>query len=143
MMMTMMYRRLRGAWGRSPRQRRGPPPSIGEQRQTGAIVDNVLVSRGGGYGTIARFGGVLALLALAVALLLSGMTPTAEAQSRTIDYDIDDDGLIEIRSLEQLNAMRHSNNGIAILSAGAVDTEAARNVYDAAFPRRQVYSANP
>ena len=49
--------------------------------------------------------------------------------AQTGDYDSDDDGLIEIRALEQLNAVRWDLNG-----DGEADSEASRDAYAAAFP---------
>ncbi len=52
---------------------------------------------------------LLALLAFALAALLTGSVP-ALAQS-DVDYDADDDGLIEISNLAQLDAIRHDLDG--------------------------------
>ena len=51
---------------------------------------------------------LVTLALLALALLLAA--PPAGAQ-QTTDYDADDDGLIEIRTPAQLNALRHDLNG--------------------------------
>ena len=48
---------------------------------------------------------------LAVVLAVVRSTPGASAQGQTIDYDSDDDNLIEIISLEQLNAARWDLDG--------------------------------
>ena len=72
----------------------------------------------------------LPLLLLALALLLAGMgtgtmaapPPPAAAQDDAagpppaIDYDLDDDGLIEIRTLEQLNAIRYDKTGTGVIA---------------------------
>ena len=78
----------------------------------------------------------LALLALALAaLFLSGHPfPAAQAQTTTptatsVDYDSNDDRLIEISNLAQLNAVRWDLNG-----DGTVDVAANRTSYAAAFP---------
>ena len=47
------------------------------------------------------------------------------------DYDTDDDGLIEIRTLAQLDAVRHDPNG-----AGDPLSPSGRSAYDTAFPGR-------
>ena len=47
------------------------------------------------------------------------------------DYDLDGDGLIEIRDLAQLDAVRHDLNGDGNVAAGAATT-----AYDAAFAER-------
>ncbi len=47
------------------------------------------------------------------------------------DYDTDDDGLIEIRTLAQLDAVRHDPNG-----AADPLSPSGRSAYDAAFPGR-------
>jgi len=47
------------------------------------------------------------------------------------DYDLDGDGLIEIRDLAQLDAVRHDLNGNGVVAAGAATT-----AYDAAFTDR-------
>ena len=49
--------------------------------------------------------------------------------NRTTDYDADDDGLIEVRTLEQLNAVRWDLNG-----DGAADSSSDNTDYAAAFP---------
>ena len=75
-----------------------------------------------------------AALALALVTLIGGglflnshSIPPAWAQT-TIDYDSDDDGLIEVSTLAQLNAIRWDLNG-----DGAVDDTANQTVYTAAF----------
>ena len=50
------------------------------------------------------------------------------AQGRTVDYDVDDDGLIDIRNLAQFNAVRYDLDG-----NGA---PANANAYNSAFPDR-------
>ena len=63
------------------------------------------------------------------ALKFGGMDPHIQRG----DYDHDNDGLIEIRSLAQLDAVRHDLNGNGDATAAA---------YAAAFPRRNTTSSN-
>ena len=75
------------------------------------------------------------LLALAAILALSSAVPAAPPQAplsqTTVDYDKDDDNLIEISGHAQLNAIRHDLNG-----DGARGTVSSTNwaVYTTAFP---------
>ena len=73
---------------------------------------------------------VLLAAVLVMALLFAGMANSvpAEAQSLT-DYDADDDGLIEVGSLAQLDAIRYDLDG-----DGSPTNSTA---YDAAFPNAQ------
>ena len=57
--------------------------------------------------------------------------PDADADFR--DYDLDDDGLIEIRDVDQLNAVRYDLDG---------DGSSGSPVYDAAFPNRDPVAPN-
>ena len=68
--------------------------------------------------------------ALSVALMLGAMAGlnTVNAQS-PVDYDADDDGLIEIEWLEQLNAIRWDLDG-----NGIVDEESNTEAYSTMFP---------
>ncbi len=70
-------------------------------------------------------------LILAAFSLNATLTPTAQAQTMTTatDYDSNDDGLIEITTLAQLNAIRWDLNG-----DGVVDYTNDQTVYTAAFP---------
>ena len=70
----------------------------------------------------------LALLAFILLILTAG---PAGAQS-TVDYDADDDRLIEIGNLAQLNALRHDLNANGLQDAVAAPDWA---IYTAAFPR--------
>ena len=77
----------------------------------------------------------LALLLLAVAAVAGGMlgAPQAgEASSHWTDYDDNNNGLIDIRNLAQLNAIRHDLNG---------NGDATHADYVAAFPNRDTNSA--
>ena len=79
------------------------------------------------------FAATLTLLALMLAAvaLNAALPPAAQAQTTTttaVDYDSNDDGLIEITTLAQLNAIRWDLNG-----DGAVATADQAN-YAAAFP---------
>ena len=85
-------------------------------------------------GTAERRNGAwipLAVIAALLALLLLAVPP-AGAQTTPTDYDTDDDGLIEISSPAQLNAVRHDLNGNG--DAGHAD-------YVAAFANRDTNSA--
>ena len=95
------------------------------------------MSRGGAVKW-RRSAGALALLLLAFALLLAGAGTTGtgpmpvaaqDEPTTTIDYDLDDDGLIEVRNLAQLNAIRWDLGG----NGSSVSAE---NRYDQAFPNR-------
>ena len=88
---------------------------------------------------LAPLAALLAALALAAALALGWFAPgapggagvpTAGAQAAPVDYDADNDGLIEVRSLAQLNAMRHDLDG------NGVPVAAGTTTYAAAFPDR-------
>ena len=60
---------------------------------------------------------VLILLAAAAALTWFAALPTPTAQAQTItDYDLNDNGLIDISSIAQLNAIRHDPNGDGVAS---------------------------
>ena len=78
------------------------------------------------------FAATLTLLALILAAvsLNATLTPPAQAQTTTTtDYDSNDDGLIEITTLAQLNAIRWDLNG-----DGVVDYTDNQTAYTAAFP---------
>ena len=85
--------------------------------------------------TTARAAGFVAwaaALLLGTALILA---PDAAAQTptpTTMDYDTDDDGLIEIKTLGQLFSIRHDLNG-----DGAVDTGGDSTNYNGSFPNRE------
>lgn len=68
-------------------------------------------------------------MATMVGLLFVWAMAPHSSVAQTGDYDSDDDGLIEIRVLEQLNAVRWDLDG-----DGEVDSEANRDSYAAAFP---------
>ena len=70
------------------------------------------------------------VIALGSAALLvgPGIEPTARAQT-PVDYDGDDDGLIEVATVAQLNAIRWDLNG-----GGDVDPSGDASGYSAAFP---------
>ena len=61
---------------------------------------------------VPRISAALGLLLIAAALLLTGIAlEPAGASSHFIDYDTDDDGLIEVDSLVKLNAIRYDLDG--------------------------------
>lgn len=66
-------------------------------------------------------------IALAITLLSTAVADLNVANAQAIDYDADNDGLIEISSLEQLNAIRWDLNGDG-------QAEADADSYAAAFP---------
>ena len=70
---------------------------------------------------------VLALFAV-VAVFISAADRPVSAQGSLVDYDTDDDGLIEISYLEQLDAIRHDLDGNGRADSGSSDT------YASAFP---------
>ena len=70
------------------------------------------------------------VIALGSAALLvgPGIEPTARAQT-PVDYDVDDDGLIEVTTVAQLNAIRWDLDG-----DGGVDPSGDTTGYGEAFP---------
>ena len=78
--------------------------------------------------TIPKLIALIALLAAAGALAWFA-TPPRVTQAQTItDYDANDNGLIDISSIAQLNAIRHDLDGDGVTAAAA---------YDTAFPDRE------
>ena len=74
-----------------------------------------------------------ALIVLVAALLPAGSISGESVSAQTpVDYDSDDDGLIEITYLEQLDAMRWDPQG-----EGYVDDGYAEEAYAAAFPNAE------
>ena len=59
-------------------------------------------------------------------------TTTHATSPATVDYDADNDGLIEVSTLAQLNAMRWDLNG-----NGVVDDASNQTTYDTAFPNAE------
>ncbi len=79
------------------------------------------------HGLYAAFSVVAAVL-----MLLALETP---AVGQSGDYDLDDDGLIEINNLEQLNAVRWDLDGDGVADSDeAVDSGDNADAYTAAFP---------
>ena len=72
-------------------------------------------------------------LLTALALAFAWVAIPFSISAQTGDYDADDDGLIEIRALEQLNAVRWDLDG-----NGEADDQANRDAYAAAFPSAEV-----
>ena len=96
-----------------------PPPPPDSPRRGGAVV------------AAFRFGPLaLALLVLGLLLLLAVAAPVG---AQTTDYDDDDDGLIDLRTAAQLNAVRHDLNG---------NGDATHADYVSAFTNRQTGSTN-
>ena len=91
-----------------------------------------IMSMGGGGKMVPRISAALALMLIAAALLLAGMDPVG-ASSHFVDYDADDDGLIEVDSLGKLNAIRYDLDGNGV---------AAGNAYGTAFPDRKAAAPN-
>ena len=87
----------------------------------------------GGQRLRLRVVSVLVIALGSAALLMGpGIDSTARAQT-TVDYDGDDDGLIEVATVAQLNAIRWDLNG-----DGAVDPGGDAASYGAAFPNAMV-----
>ena len=87
----------------------------------------------GGQRLQLRAVSVLVIALGSAALLMGpGMDPTANAQT-TVDYDGDDDGLIEVATVAQLNAIRWDLDG-----DGAVDPGGDAASYGKAFPNAMV-----
>ena len=87
----------------------------------------------GGQRLRLRVVSVLVIALGSAALLVGpGMDPTARAQT-TVDYDGDDDGLIEVATVAQLNAIRWDLDG-----DGGVDPGGDATGYGAAFPNAMV-----
>ena len=86
-----------------------------------------------GGTAIAKFIAVVALVVGAgAALLVSGVVPVGAQMPVVVDYDVDDNGLIEVGNLDQLNAMRWDLDGDG--DPAAANTSS----YLAAFPGRDV-----
>ena len=79
----------------------------------------------------ARLGSALFVTLALLALLMLLAVPPAGAQT-IVDYDDDDDGLIDITTPAQFNAVRHDLNG---------NGDATHNDYGTAFPDRDTNSA--
>ena len=77
---------------------------------------------------VSDFAVVRALALPLAAALWVGAAPAAPAQTATVDYDVDDDGLIEIATLARLDAVRHDLDG------DGAPTAAGAATYAAAFP---------
>ena len=83
----------------------------------------------GGQRLQLRAVSVLVIALGSAALLMGpGMDPTARAQT-TVDYDVDDDGLIEVTTVAQLSAIRWDLDG-----DGGVDPGGDASGYSDAFP---------
>ena len=76
-----------------------------------------------------RGAGVLLAALICAVLAGSGFDSTASAQSPDMDYDSDDDGLIEVTSQAQLGAIRWDLDG-----NGAADESGNAHFYSTAFP---------
>ena len=87
-------------------------------------------TRGGGI--LPRLLAALALLLAAAALWLAAGTPSLFGQS-TIDYDTDNDGLIEISNFAQFNAMRYDQDG----NGDRTSVPFLEAPVNAAFPNRE------
>ena len=97
-----------------------------------------MTRRARGLGAPSRIGVALLIAALAFAAAMmadGGYGDNPVYAQTTIDYDDDNDGLIDVRSLAQLDAIRHDLNGDGDVATGAPTT-----AYNAAFPTRDTSS---
>ena len=81
------------------------------------------------FGWSRRGAGVLLAALICAVLAGSGFDSSASAQGTDADYDLDDDGLIEVTTEAQLSAIRWDLDG-----NGAVDHSANEASYSTAFP---------
>ena len=96
-----------------------------------------MTRRARGLGAPSRIGIALLLVALAFAAALAGgYGDNPVFAQTTVDYDDDNDGLIDVRSLAQLDAIRHDLDGNGDPTAGAGAT-----AYGTAFPDRVTTSS--
>ena len=73
---------------------------------------------------------MLALSVLIALAALLSLTTSAAAQTPTVDYDMDNDGYIDVNTHAQLNAIRYDLNGNGDPTSGGA------TAYGAAFPNR-------
>ena len=102
-------------------------------------------ARGGGAEATRRARGLAAPFRIAVALLIAalafgaamagGVGDNPVFAQTTVDYDDDDDGLIDVRSLAQLDAIRHDLDGNGDPASGGA------TAYGNAFPNRVTTSS--
>ena len=78
---------------------------------------------------------IVAALVVAVAFGVSTGSPAAQAQTTPVDYDTDNDGLIEINNRDQLDAVRYDLNG-----NGDPDNSSDDAAYLLAFPDGDITS---
>ena len=89
------------------------------------------------FGWSRRGAGMLLAVLICAVLAVSGLDSTASAQTG-VDYDADDDGLIEVTTEAQLNAIRWDLDG-----NGAVEDSANATTYSTAFPTPAVNMGCP
>ena len=90
-----------------------------------------------GFGAPFRVAVALIVAALAFGAAMAGnFGDNPVFAQTTMDYDDDDDGLIDVRNLAQLNAVRHDLDGNGDVATGAPTT-----AYNAAFPNRVTTSS--
>ena len=126
------------------RQVRNTPPVQAfysrQDGQAGGARRGATMTRGGGKR--AAIGVALLIIALAGVAALASFDSSGSssgglaAAQTTTDYDTDDDGLIEVSSLAQLNAIRWDLNG-----NGAPDSMTNASSYGTAFPNRDTAAA--
>ena len=73
-------------------------------------------------------------------LKYDGMNTAVQFAAQPVRYDTDSDGLIEVSSLAQLNAMRWDLNGDGAIDASASTSDTT--AYNTAFPRRDLRSGS-
>ena len=83
------------------------------------------------FGWSRRGAGMLLAVLICAVLAVSGLDSTASAQA-VIDYDADNDGLIEVTTEDQLSAIRWDLDG-----SGVVDAIANATTYSTAFPNAE------
>ena len=82
-----------------------------------------------GYRAAKALAGLAALLVLAGLVAGLAILSAADVWAQSVDYDSDDDNLIEVSTLAQLNAIRHDLNG-----DGHGDNASAEAAYRSVFP---------
>ena len=95
-----------------------------------------MTRRARGLGAPSRIGIALLIVALAFAAAMAGGYGDNPVYAQTtVDYDDDNDGLIDVRSLAQLDAIRHDLDGNGDPSSGGA------TAYGNAFPNRVTTSS--